>query len=95
MDELLRKSSIEALALSGVSDDVADKVLVTVGNRILQILFLKITDTLSDEKLEEFEDVMNMQDKDTIFAFLVENVPDLDILIQESSKKVVEEYKKL
>jgi hypothetical protein len=93
MDETLRQAIIQELNLTGVSEDVANDVITRIGGLIMQDVVEQVTDILSDEKVIIFEEVLETYDNDKVSQFLVDEVPNLDELVQASSKKIVGMYK--
>ncbi len=93
MDEKLRQIIIQELSLTGVSDAVADDVITRLGGLIMQDVIMQVTDSLSDEKVIDFEKVLETYNHENVMMFLVENVPNLDDIVVESSKKMIEAYK--
>lgn len=95
MDETLRQAIIQELNLTGVSEDVANDVITRIGGLIMQDVVEQVIDILSDEKVIIFEEVLETYDNDKVSQFLVDEVPNLDELVQASSKKIVGMYKKI
>lgn len=98
MDETLRQHIIDELALSQESEETVDEVITTIGGLIMQMVTMKVTETLSDEKVILFEKIISSDASDkqeAIAQFLSENVPNLEEVIAESSREVIGEYKKL
>ena len=93
MDEKLRQIIIQELSLTGVSDNVAEDVITRLGGLIMQDVIMQVTDSLSDEKVIDFEKVLETYNHENVMMFLVENVPNLDDIVVESSKKMIEAYK--
>ena len=93
MDEKLRQIIIQELSLTGVSDNVADDVITRLGGLIMQDVIMQVTHSLSDEKVIDFEKALETYNHDNVMMFLVENVPNLDDIVVESSKKMIEAYK--
>ena len=59
----------------------------------MQDVVEQVTDILSDEKVIIFEEVLETYDNDKVSQFLVDEVPNLDELVQASSKKIAGMYK--
>lgn len=95
MDETLRQAIIQELNLTEVSAAVADDVIARLGGLIMQDVITTVTDSLSDDKVIEFEEVLETYNQDKVVAFLSENVQNLDEVVQASSKKMVAMYKEM
>lgn len=96
MDETtLRQAIIQELNLTNVSDTIADEVIGKLGGLIMQDVITSVADTFSDEEVIEFEEALETHKEETVTAFLVENVPNLDEVVQASSKKIVGMYKEM
>ncbi len=96
MDEkTLRQAVVQELNLTEVSESVADEIIGKLGGLIMQDVVTTVADTLSDEKVIEFEEVLETYKQEKVTAFLAENVPNLDEVVQASSKKIVGMYKEM
>lgn len=99
MEETLRQQIIEELSLTNESPEMIDEVIATIGELILQTVIIKVTENLDDDLVVVFEKIISSDDEtskqEQISQFLAEHVPHLEEVVAESSKEVIEEYKKL
>lgn len=93
MNEDIEQKVIVALGLLGKSDAEIEDVIGELGGYILEDVLIKVTDTLPDDKVITFERLIEAGNGDRIQAFIVENVKNLDQIVEEASKSVIEEYK--
>lgn len=93
MNEDIEQKVIVALGLLGKSDAEIEDVIGELGGYILEDMLIKVTDTLPDDKVITFERLIEAGNGDRIQAFIVENVKNIDQIVEEASKSVIEEYK--
>lgn len=95
MDEQLRTVIIQELNLQGLSEEDSNEVITTLGGMILERVILNVTESLSDEQVIAFEEVIQEGDQLKLLEFFAENVPQFDEILQKTSKEVIEYYKQL
>lgn len=95
MDETLRTLIIEELSLTNASIEMIDKTITTIGRLILESLVITVADRMEDATLEAFESVIATHNQEKIMEFLTKHVPDLDAILSQTSKEVIERYKKI
>lgn len=95
MDETLRSLIIEELSLTNASNELIDQTITTIGRAILESLVISVADRMDDATLEAFESVIATHNQEKIMEFLAKHVPDLDVILSQTSKEVIERYKKL
>ena len=88
----IQQQIVKALSLEGKSQEEIEKVVSALGGIILQTVFLKVTESLSDEQIILFDEVLQSADQSALQAFFQSEVPHLDSIVTESSKEVIATY---
>lgn len=91
----IQQKIITALKLEGKSSEEQEKVIMALGGVILQAILVKVTESLSDEQVIRFDAVLSSSDSVAIEKFMQEEVKDLDKLVAEASKEIIETYNTL
>ncbi len=94
MQRDIEQKIVEELDLVEVAQSERETIIAGLGGLVLQNVLIKVAEALSDEDVILFEKVVGSQDKDMLSNFLSEKVPDMEGLIREASKEVIEEYKR-
>ncbi len=99
MDEILRQHIIQELALTDAPIEEVDEVIAGIGGLIMELVMTQITDTLDDEAVIIFEEILSGEDgeskEERLNLFLADHVPNLEELIATCSVEVIDAYKKL
>ena len=99
MDEILRQHIIQELALVDVPKEEVYEVVTGLGGLIMELVMTHITDTLDDEAVIIFEEILSGEDGESkekrLNLFLTEKVPNLEEIIATCSVEVLDAYKKL
>ena len=88
----IQQQIVKALSLEGKPQEEIEKVVSALGGIILQTVFLKVTESLSDEQIIRFDEVLQSADQSALQAFFQSEVPHLDSIVTESSKEVMATY---
>lgn len=95
MDETLRKYIVQELGLEDVQEETANDVITKLGGLILQTVIMRLAEKLSTEQMSALKELLMKGDQETISEFLEKNVENFDLLVEECSRELVEEYKSL
>lgn len=88
----IQQQIVKALSLEGKSQEEIEKVVSALGGIILQTVFLKVTESLSDEQIIRFDEVLQSENQVALQAFFQAEVPNLSALVIESSQEVMRTY---
>lgn len=94
MQQEIEQKIIQELGLENLEQSERERVISALGGLVLQNVLIKVTEALSNEDVILFEKVVSSEDQDRVGAFLSEKVPDIQGLIGNASREVIEEYKK-
>ncbi len=92
MTQEIQQQIVKALSLEGKSQEEIEKVVSALGGIILQTVFLKVTESLSDEQIIRFDEVLQSENQVALQAFFQAEVPNLSALVIESSQEVMRTY---
>ena len=91
----IQQQIVKALSLEGKPQEEIEKVVSALGGIILQTVFLKVAESLSDEQIIRFDEVLQSSDQTALQAFFQTEVPHLDSIVTESSKEVIATYQQV
>ncbi len=91
----IQQQIVKALSLEGKSQEEVEKIVSALGGIILQTIFLKVAESLSDEQIIRFDTVLQSADNVALQAFFQAEVPNLDAFVAESSKEVIATYQEV
>jgi len=77
------ESVIEEMGLNILSEDEKNKILDRMTNLVCDKVMLKLVDRISDEEIEEANDIMSGDDEKKKAEFLAIKMPDLLTVIEE------------
>lgn len=77
------ESVIEEMGLNILSEDEKNKILDRMTNLVCDKVMLKLVGRISDEEIEEANDIMSGDDEKKKAEFLAEKMPDLFKVIEE------------
>ncbi len=97
MKNLISQDLLQELQFDKIPQDQQAATLEKIGALLFQSVVLRATDTLSDEKKDEFVQVLDAHkesDSDVVYEFLETNVPNLDEIVEEELLRFKAESKR-
>ena len=88
----IQQQIVKALSLEGKSQEEIEKIVMDLGGIILQTVFLKVAESLSDEQIIRFDAVLQSADQSALQSFFEIEVPNLSVFVVESSQEVMKTY---
>lgn len=85
-DQILDTDLLEALGLSGATDEDRTRVVNNVTTLVLKTAMLNILDTLSEDKKKELAELIEQKGEESqeVTAFLQNNVPNIVEILQDA-----------
>lgn len=93
MNPEIRTAIIKELSIESLPEQAQDQIIAQLGGIVLQATTVAIFEKLSPEKRAEFEEVSKDEDPTKIQEFLAAQVPNMQELMSEELKKVIEQFK--
>lgn len=93
--EEIRQIILNNLEIGSLPLDIQDKILEKLGANIIKKLTLTILKNLPEEVIPEFEKLSDSGDEIKLQEFLKSRIPNLEILIRETIKATIDEYKEI
>ena len=85
----------EELGIGQLPKNVQDEIVSKLGESALKNAMLEIISKLSEENLKEFETISKSEDIVKIRDFLQKNIPNFDTIVNEETKKIIADFKKI
>jgi hypothetical protein len=93
--ETIRQALIEELGIEGLPPQAQQEAIATAGGPILQSVMLDILEKIPQPNQSTFQAALEAGDQNRIEALINENIPDSDVLIEQSVAKAIAEFKTL
>jgi len=90
--EILKNAS-ETLGISKFPQDVQEQIVTRLGENITKRIMLALLKNLPEDKMGEFDEVQKSGDDEKMQAFLRENVPNVDELVQKTTQDTIAAFK--
>lgn len=91
MDALLRTKILTDFHLQGLSTEDQEEAIRNIGEIMFQKLILRIADELSEEERSKLLELMGAGSPDEIQGFLVDKIPNLDLLMKHELEELKQE----
>jgi hypothetical protein len=86
MKSLIAPSILERLRVADLPPEEQEEMLSVLGTMLFKSLTLRVLETLSEEKKEEFAILVREGDEEKILLFLTEDVPDFARMVEGELK---------
>jgi hypothetical protein len=94
MDQTIKEQIKKELGMENLTEERMNIVVADLGGLIMQNVLINFTGMLTDDEILEWDEVLNSKDQEKISSYIEAHVPDVDLLVAQSSREVIEEYKK-
>ena len=91
---ILTKETIKYLGLNDLSRAQQMKITAELEDRIADAILLELLKKMSEDDQRHYLDLLDADQEDRAWSFLEERVSDAGTIMRETSKKVVEDFKK-
>jgi hypothetical protein len=94
MNDDIKKIIEEELHLGALPPEAREKVFSVIGEKVMKQIIIDVYQYVPEAQIKEIDAKVDAGDVEGLVVYLETHVPQSGVIIQESAKKVIADFKK-